>query len=99
MAARLQLSPFKNEKDANDALRAVTDEATFEVFRERLAETAKSQPVRLLVRKRSQSEAFGFVRVEGKPDRVDFMYADGASTGRARWHSLSQSLKVKFLHV
>ena len=93
--AETRALPFENEAEANAALHEVSDAKGFRTFQARVRETQKSRKTVLRVRKRHRSEAFSFAQAAGDPKKVDYLYADGGSTGRCHWSSLWRVIEVE----
>lgn len=88
-------APFETEAEANVLLRAVADQAGFKDFQARVDATRKMKKVKLRVRKRIGSEAFSFSPHEKDPSKVNYLYSDGASTGRCHWSTLWRAVRVE----
>lgn len=89
---------FKNETEANAALKAVKTEADFREFQYRLAATSYYREVQIEGRRRGY-EAFDFTPLPWNANKAHYLYNDGASTGRALWKNLWMALKVRMWPV
>jgi hypothetical protein len=85
-----ELTPFASEEEANDALKAVKDRESFQLFEKRLALT----PAALYMRK-SMRCPFSFSSVPWSAERAHYLIDDGVSTGMCLWKNLYRVMKVK----
>ncbi len=85
---------FKDEAEANAALRAVKDELGFRNFEHRLACTCYYRHSELQGKRRGY-HAYAFTAIPWKPTEAHYLFDDGISTGRSQWKNLWRSLRVR----